>query len=161
MNNHIYYMEQCIALGKKAMSKGNPPVGAIIVKDEQIVGVGIEAGKSTKNITKHAEIEAVNDAIQNNPLENLKGCILYTSHEPCIMCSYVLRHYKVEAIVYGTNVDFVGGITSDLKVMLTTNIPKWGKSPEIIGGILKEECDNLSTDFKMSLKNSKDEKESI
>ena len=154
MNTHIKYMKQCIALGKKAMSKGNPPVGALIVKNEQIVGIGIEAGKTSKIITKHAEIEAVNDAVQNNQLENLKGCILYTSHEPCIMCSYVLRHYKVETIVYGANVDFVGGITSDLKVMLTTNIPNWGRSPEIIGDILKEECDNLTASYKTYLNNN-------
>ena len=161
MNNHIYYMEQCIALGKKAMSNGNPPVGAIIVKDDLIIGVGIEAGKSSKNITKHAEIEAVNNAIQNSKLQNLEGCKLYTTHEPCIMCSYVLRHYKVETIVYGTNVDFVGGITSEFKVIQTKNIPKWGNSPKIIGGVLQEKCDNLTSDYKMSLKNSKDEKESI
>jgi tRNA(adenine34) deaminase len=147
-------MEKCIALGKKAMSKGNPPVGALIVKNEQIVGIGIEAGKSSKNITKHAEIEAVNDAIHNSKLQNLEGCKLYTSHEPCIMCSYVLRYYKVETIVYGTNVDFVGGITSEFKVMLTTNIPKWGNSPKIIGGVLKDECDNLTASYKLYLNNN-------
>jgi tRNA(adenine34) deaminase len=151
-------MEQCIALGKKAMSEGNPPVGALIVKNEQIIGIGIEAGKSSKNITKHAEIEAVNDVIHNTKLQNLEGCKLYTSHEPCIMCSYVLRHYKIETIVYGSNVDFVGGITSEFKVLMTANIPKWGNSPKIISGVLQEKCDHLTTDYKMNLKNSKDEK---
>ena len=154
-------MEQCIALGKKAMSNGNPPVGAIIVKNEQIVGVGIEASKSSKNITKHAEIEAVNNAIQNSKLQSLEGCQLYTTHEPCIMCSYVLRHYRINTIIYGSKVDFIGGITSKFKVILTTNIPKWGNSPKIIEGVLKEKCDDLTTDYKMSLKNIKDENQSI
>ena len=99
-------MEQCIALGKEAMLNGNPPVGSIIVKDDTIIGIGIEAGKSSKDITKHAEIEAVNDAVQNKQLKNLKGCKLYSTHEPCIMCSYVIRHYKVETIIFGTHVDF-------------------------------------------------------
>lgn len=147
MNNHIPYMQQCIVLGKKAMLQGDPPVGALIVKDNELIGIGIEAGKSTKNITKHAEIEAVNDALEQSKLKDLNGCILYTTHEPCIMCSYVLRHYKVQTIVYGTNVEHVGGVTSDLKVMLTSEVPKWGKPPQIIGGILRDECEELSTQF--------------
>lgn len=151
-------MKQCIALGEKAMLNGNPPVGSIIVKDDTIIGIGIEAGKSSKDITKHAEIEAVNDAIQNNKLENLKGCKLYTTHEPCIMCSYVLRHYKIETIIYGSKADHVGGITSSLKVKLTTNVPNWGKPPKIIGNILKEECEKLTEDFKVKLKGEHDGK---
>ncbi|MFT5437400.1 MAG: tRNA(adenine34) deaminase, partial [Ulvibacter sp.] len=78
MNNHIPYMRHCIDLGKKAMLQGDPPVGALIVKDNELIGIGIEAGKSTQNITKHAEIEAVNDALQQSKLKDLKGCILYT-----------------------------------------------------------------------------------
>lgn len=147
-------MKQCIALGKEAMLKGNPPVGSLIVKGNKIIGIGIEAGKSSKDITKHAEIEAVNDAIQNNQLENLKGCKLYSTHEPCIMCSYVLRHYRLKTIIFGTDVPHVGGITSDLKVMLTTSVPNWGKPPKIIGNILKEECDNLPSLYKSYLNNN-------
>jgi len=147
-------MKQCIALGKEAMSKGNPPVGSIIVRGKKIIGIGIEGGKSSKDITKHAEIEVVNDAIQNNQLENLKGCKLYTTHEPCIMCSYVLRHYKIDTIIYGTKVDYVGGITSSLNVMSTTQVPNWGKPPKIISDILKEECDDLTASYKTYLNNN-------
>ena len=155
MNNHTKYMQECIALGEKAMSNGNPPVGAIIVRDDKIIGIGVEEGKSTKNITKHAEIEAVNDAILNGKLQNLEGCKLYTTHEPCIMCSYVLRHYRIDTIIYGTKVDFVGGITSEFKVIKTENIPNWGNSPKIIGGVLQDKCDDLTTDYELNLKNKK------
>ncbi len=154
MKNHIYYMEQCIALGKKAMLNGNPPVGSIIVKDDKIISIGIESGKSSKDITRHAEIEAVNNALQNNQLKNLKGCKLYTTHEPCIMCSYVLRHYKIETIIYGSKVDHVGGITSSLNVMSTTQVPNWEKPPKIIGNILNEKCENLSKSYKSYLNNN-------
>lgn len=132
-------MKQCIALGKKAMLLGDSPVGAVVVKDNTVIGTGIEAGKSSQNITKHVEIEAVNDAIFNNELEGLNECTLYTTHEPCIMCSYVLRHYKLRTVVYGTSVEHVGGITSDLKVMQTSKVPYWGKTPTIIGNILRGE----------------------
>jgi tRNA(adenine34) deaminase len=63
------------------------------------------------------------------------------------MCSYVLRHHKIETIIYGTDVDYVGGLTSQLKVMLTTSIPSWGKAPIIIGNLLKEEFDKLSEEY--------------
>ena len=147
MNSHISYMKQCIDLGKKAMLQGDSPVGSIIVKDNIVIGTGIEAGKSSQNITKHAEIEAVNDALFKTKLKDLSECTLYTTHEPCIMCSYVIRHYKLKTIVYGTNVAHVGGITSDLKVMQTSKVPNWGKPPEIIGSILKDECEKLSVEF--------------
>ena len=151
MNNHIPYMQQCIDLGKKAMLQGDPPVGALVVKENTVIGIGIEAGKSSQNITKHAEIEAVNDALQKNKLKNLKGCTLYTTHEPCIMCSYVLRHYQLQAIVYGTSVAHIGGITSDLKVMLTSKVPKWGNPPKIIGDILRGDCEKLSIEYETKL----------
>lgn len=147
MNDHIPYMQQCIELGKKAMVQGDSPVGALVVKNNTVIGIGVEAGKSSQNITKHAEIEAVNDALQKSKLKDLDGCTLYTTHEPCIMCSYVLRHYKLGTIVYGTSVAHIGGVTSDLKVMLTSKVPKWGKPPEIKGGILKNECEKLSIEY--------------
>ncbi len=151
MDNHNFFMEQCIALGKKAMLKGNPPVGALVVKENKVLGIGMEAGISSKDITRHAEIEAVKDALKNNPKINLSDCILYTTHEPCIMCSYVLRHYKLKTIIYGTEVAHVGGITSDLPVLKTTQVPNWGNPPIIIGNILNKECDNLSEVYKKTL----------
>jgi len=147
MNNHISFMRQCIDLGKKAMLQGDSPVGSIIVKDNMVIGIGIEAGKSSQNITKHAEIEAVNDALFKSKLKDLSNCTLYTTHEPCIMCSYVIRHYKLRTIVYGVKVQHIGGITSDLKVMQTSKVPNWGKPPIIIENILKDECEKLSTAY--------------
>ena len=146
-------MKQCVSLGKTAMLHGDPPVGSIIVKDDEVIGTGIELGKSSKDITRHAEIEAVKDALKTT--ESFEDCILYTTHEPCIMCSYVLRHHKIKTVVYGTDVDYVGGITSDLKVMLTTNVPKWGEAPTIISNILKEECDLLSKTYQKKINNGK------
>lgn len=151
MDNHNFFMEKCIALGEKAMLNGNPPVGAIVVKDNKVLGIGMEAGKSSKDITKHAEIEAIKNALENSLNNNLSDCTLYTTHEPCIMCSYVLRHYKVNTIIYGTEVPHIGGITSHLPVLKTTEVPKWGNPPNIIQNVLKKECDNLSIIYKKAL----------
>jgi tRNA(adenine34) deaminase len=138
-------MKQCVSLGKTAMLNGNPPVGSVIVKDGKVIGIGVESGKSSKDVTRHAEIEAVKDALKST--ESLESCTLYTTHEPCIMCSYVLRHHKIKTVVYGTDVDYIGGKTSELKVILTTNVPKWGEAPTIIGNVLKEEFDLLTETY--------------
>ncbi len=147
---HVLFMEQCILLAKNAMAKGNFPVGSIVVKDNTIIGRGSEAVKSSNDVTKHAEIEAIKDALMNISAQDLENCDLYTTHEPCFMCSYVIRHYKLRTVIYGTKVDHVGGITSDLKVMLTSKVPSWGNTPEIIDNVLREECKGLSRKYKIN-----------
>lgn len=147
---HILYMKECIVLGKKAMENGDFPVGSVVVKDNKIIGRGSEAVKSSNDVTKHAEIEAIRDALNNTGAGNLEDCDLYTTHEPCFMCSYVIRHYKLRAVIYGVKVEHVGGITSDLKVMLTSKIPNWGKVPIIIDNVMEEECNKLSKKYKIN-----------
>jgi tRNA(adenine34) deaminase len=138
-------MRKCIELGKKAMRNGNPPVGSILVKNNTIIGIGVEAGKSMNDITKHAEIEAIRNALKQH--QSLNDVTLYTTHEPCIMCSYVIRHHQIKTIVYGTKSKYVGGKTSDYNLLETESVPKWGKIPEIIDGVLEKECLNLSETY--------------
>lgn len=145
IRTHIHYMKKCIELGKKAMRNGNPPVGSILVQNNTIIGIGMEAGKSMNDITKHAEIEAIRDALKQH--QSLNDVTLYTTHEPCIMCSYVIRHHQIKTIVYGITSKYVGGKTSDYNLLETESVPKWGKMPEIIDGILEEECLNLSETY--------------
>lgn len=144
---HVPYMEKCIHLAKIALSNRDFPVGSVVVRKNQIIGKASDAGKSSKDITKHAEIEAIKDALKNTGLERLDGCDLYTTHEPCIMCSYVIRHYGLKTVIYGAQGDQGGGITSNFKVMQTTEIPNWGKPPTIVGGILKKKCEALTENY--------------
>lgn len=140
-------MRLAIALGKRALASGNPPVGAIMVCNDQIIGEGIESGKSTNDITNHAEILSIRDAISNGHRDKLEGSTLYTTHEPCMMCSYVIRHHKIGSVVYGMAVAHIGGATSDFDLLCTSKVPNWGNGPEIIGGLLQEECRELSEKY--------------
>jgi tRNA(adenine34) deaminase len=149
------YMEQCLVLAKIALQNGNPPVGAIIVFEETVIGKGIESGKSTGDITNHAEILAIRDAINNGHLNNLQQAKMFTTHEPCIMCSYLIRHHKLPHIIYGTSVPFIGGATSQLKVLSTEDVPKWGKKPIITEGICAKECKELTEKFITETNNKK------
>lgn len=133
MEKDNYYMQRCETLAKEAAKKGNPPVGAIIVKGDEIISEAEEAGKSKNDITCHAEIEAIRIAVKKLGLSDLSECILFTTHEPCIMCSYVIRFYSIKKVVYQNAVDHLGGISSSMPLLISDEVPPhWSKGPEII-----------------------------
>jgi tRNA(adenine34) deaminase len=141
------YMLQCLELAEIALQNGNPPVGAILVFEDKIIGKGIESGKSSGDITNHAEILAIRDALKNGYSTVLNQAKMFTTHEPCVMCSYLIRHHKIPHIVYGVSVDTLGGFTSKFDLLCTEDVPKWGKKPLITGGICEKECNILNKRF--------------
>ncbi|MBT2622279.1 nucleoside deaminase [Chryseobacterium sp. ISL-6] len=153
MSNYNKYILECIELAKQALEKGNPPVGSLLVFNDKIIGRGIESGKSTGDITQHAEILAVKDALEKGYRDTLNQSILISTHEPCIMCSYLIRHHKIAKIVFGVSVPSVGGQSSEFKILETEIIPKWGKKPTIESGILQHECELLNQQFTDYLSN--------
>jgi tRNA(adenine34) deaminase len=152
MENHKKYMKQCLRLAEIALSNGNPPVGAILVFNDKVIGKGIEAGKTSGDLTNHAEILAIRDAINNGFLKSLDKSVMYTTHEPCIMCSYLIRHHKIPHIVFGTAVDYIGGCTSKFNLLCTEEVPKWKNKPKITEGICEAECEQLTKQFHKCLK---------
>lgn len=149
-----YYMHQCLSLANIALAAGNPPVGALLVLDGNVIGTGIESGKSTGDITNHAEILAIRSAIGNGYADHLHEACMFTTHEPCIMCSYMIRHHRIPKIVYGTEVPYIGGLTSQFSLLSTEDVPKWGSKPKITGGICLEECNLLNSQFSATLNQS-------
>ena len=145
---HIKYMKKCLTLAEQALANGDPPVGSIIIYQNQIIGTGIEAGKSTKDVTNHAEILAVKNALANGHGNFLAKSTLYSTHEPCFMCSYVIRHHALSKIILGIAVEHVGGYTSEFKVLSTKQVPQWKSTPEVIFGICEEDCLDLNRRFK-------------
>lgn len=148
------YMHQCLSLAKEALAAGNPPVGALIVFEGNVIGTGIESGKSTGDITNHAEIVAIRTAIKNGHSDKLPLACMYTTHEPCIMCSYMIRHHRISEIVYGTAVPYVGGFTSQFNILTTEDVPKWGNKPKVITGVCLDECNTLNAQFLEVLRKS-------
>ena len=147
MRNHEYFMRHCLRLANKAMANGNPPVGAIIVKDEEIIGQGIEAGKSKSDITFHAEIEVVRHAVNKLSRKDLSDCSLYTTHEPCIMCSYVIRHHALKEVVIGSRVKTIGGMTSNYPILIAKDIEIWSAPPLIVENVCSQECKALTQQY--------------
>ena len=118
-------------LAEQAKANGEAAVGSLLVLDNTIIGEASENTKASKDVTQHAEILAIKDAIHLGNLSKLENSILYSTHEPCFMCSYVIRHHNIPTIVYQKKVDSVGGIHSEFKVLGSTSNPAWGKPPAI------------------------------
>lgn len=136
-------MRRCIELGRIAKQRGESPVGAVIAKGDQVIAEGIESGKTHKDITYHAEIEAVRNAILTLGKTDLSDCIMVTTHEPCIMCSYVIRHHRIKLVVFGLATGEIGGYSSGLPVLATSTVSTWAAPPKIIDRILEQECRKL------------------
>lgn len=124
MNKHL---ARCQELAQQAAAKGNPPVGAVIIRGGQIVGEGAEAAKSKRDVTCHAEIEALRDAVKNLDTVDLSDCILMSTHEPCVMCSYAIRYHKIKEVHYLNAVESVGGINSIHPILTDEHF--WPKFP--------------------------------
>ena len=132
MGSDNYYMQRCDLLGKAAAEKGESPAGAVITKDDKMVSEAMEAGKSKNDITCHAELEAIRFAVKKMGTNDLSGCVMYTTHEPCVMCSYAIRFYKIKKVIFQNAVQYLGGVSSSMPLLTTHEVPPhWSKAPEI------------------------------
>lgn len=127
--NHQQYMNRCLELAALAAAEGESPVGSIVVKDGQIIGEAYEKSKQLKDITRHAEVLAVMDAIKNTG--SCAGATLYTNVEPCLLCSYVIRHHRIAGVVYSKACGELGGTNPDFNLLTTNDIAAWGNAPSV------------------------------
>jgi tRNA(adenine34) deaminase len=129
--NDQFFIKRCEDLAAIASGRQESPVGSLLVLDGQIIGEGIEAGKAKQDITCHAEVEAIRDAVRKQG-KDLSAATLYTTHEPCILCSYVIRHHRIRRVVIQHAVAHIGGVTSAYPILTAKDIPIWGEPPEVI-----------------------------
>ncbi|HUP14272.1 MAG TPA: nucleoside deaminase [Niastella sp.] len=130
MNEHQQYMDRCLVLAQKAAADGESAVGSIVVKDGRVIGEGYEMSRQLKDITRHAETVAILDAVQHG--EDVAGAVLYSNVEPCILCSYAIRHYKLGAVVFAKHSGEPGGTKAPFDVLTTTALGLWGQPPTVI-----------------------------
>ena len=133
MKNDVYYIKLCELLAEEAAAKGDAPVGSIITKGDEIIAEAIEAAKYKNDITCHAELEAIRIAIKRLNTINLSDCVIYSTHEPCIMCSYAIRFYKIKKVVYQHAVNYLGGNSSSMSLLTSKEVPPhWAEVPVIV-----------------------------
>lgn len=146
--HHEQYMRRCIELARIARDHHNTPVGSLIVLDGAIVGEGIETLPVGNDLTGHAEILACQAAVDHTGSKLLVGATLYSTAEPCFMCSYAIRSASLALVVYGVDTPEIGGVSSTHPILTDTRLSTWGPPPSVLTGILEDECRALRLEMK-------------
>ncbi len=143
MENAEKYMRLAIEEAKKCALEDEVPVGAVIVKNGEVIAICGNGRETEKDATAHAETAAIRDACRKLGGWHLADCELYVTLEPCLMCAGAIINSRIKKVVYGASDPKAGAMGSMTDV---TALPVNHK-PEIISGILEEECSSLLRDF--------------
>ena len=137
-------MLEALALARQAAEAGEVPVGAVIVKDNQIVGRGYNQPISRRDPSAHAEVMALRDAAQHMDNYRLTNCDLYVTLEPCCMCVGAILHARIARVVFGAADPKTGACGSVVNLFAESRL---NHHAEVSGGLLADESSLLLKTF--------------
>lgn len=143
ISTDVEFMRYAIRLAQVAREHGDTPVGSVVVCKGRIIGEGIESVRSENDLTAHAEVRAIQEACRRLNVFDLTDCTLFTTVEPCILCSFVVRTARISRVVIGRMAPYIGGFSSKYPILVDPAIPGWSEPPVVISGLLEEECEAL------------------
>ncbi|MEZ5493952.1 MAG: tRNA adenosine(34) deaminase TadA [Pseudomonadales bacterium] len=143
-HNDEQYMQRALALAQQAAAKGEVPVGAVLVREGEVIGEGFNCPISSNDPTAHAEVMALRDAAKRAGNYRLPNTTLYVTVEPCAMCAGALVHARVARVVYGTPEPKAGVADSHLSLFAA---PHFNHRVCCEGGVLQEACAAAMQDF--------------
>ena len=143
MSDEIF-MRVALELAKKAESLGEIPVGAVVVKNGEIIGRGFNAPISRHDPSAHAEMMALRDAAQRLENYRLVDCELFVTLEPCLMCAGTIMHARIARVVYGASDPKTGACGSVVDMFAERRL---NHHTEVTGGVLAEECGAMLSKF--------------
>ncbi|KDP53305.1 nucleoside deaminase [Staphylococcus sp. EG-SA-6] len=157
MANDEYYMKLAIEEAKKAQKLGEVPIGAIIVKNNEVIASAHNLRETVQLPTAHAEHIAIERASKVVGSWRLEECKLYVTLEPCVMCAGAIVMSRIPKVVYGAT-DPKGGCSGSLMNLLEES--QFNHRAEIVKGVLEQECGDLLRNFfrELRLKKSKTNK---
>jgi tRNA(adenine34) deaminase len=135
-----------LALAEAAFARtlGEVPIGAVVVADGKVIGIGCNRPVSASDPTAHAEINALRSAASAVANYRLTGVSLYVTVEPCLMCVGAMIHARVGLVVYGAPEPRTGALVSATRAHET---PGLNHQLQVLGGVLEEECRALMQEF--------------
>ena len=148
--SHEHFMKEALKEASKAARKGEVPVGAVVVKDGKIIGRGHNLTESKQSALTHAEMMALSKAVKKSKSWRLNDCDLYVTLEPCTMCGGAIVLSRIRNLFYGTPDPKAGAVESTIRVL---DNPKLNHRVKMTGGILKEDCSRVLTDFFREVRN--------
>jgi tRNA(adenine34) deaminase len=145
------FMRRALELAREAAAEGEVPVGAVIVRGDSIMSCGRNRRELGKNALHHAELEAIDGACRALGGWRLWECELFVTLEPCPMCAGAVINARIPRIVFGASDPKAGSCGSVVNLFA---LP-YNHRPEVVGGVLEEECAALLRDFFRSLRAKK------
>ena len=142
--NDETYMREALKMAKKAWVLGEIPVGAVVVYEEKIIGRGYNRRESKKDVSSHAEIEALRQAGKTLGNWRLSGATLYVTLEPCLMCASAIQQAQVSRVVYGAPDPQDGALSAHHYIY---DDPALGERPLVSPDVLGDECALLLKTF--------------
>lgn len=143
-DEQIKYMRLALKEAEKAKKMDEVPVGAILVKDGKVVARGYNQRNNKQNATAHAEHIAIEKACKKLGTWRLEGCELYVTLEPCPMCAGAIIQSRIPQVTFGA-FDPKGGCFGSC--INFNEIKGFNHYPEVVGGVLEEECASLLSNF--------------
>lgn len=137
-------MLEALAEARDALAGGEVPVGAVVVRDGEVIGRGHNAMIGSRDPTAHAEVVALREAARKAGNYRLVGTTLYATVEPCPMCCGAALHARVSRVVFGAVDPKAGGAVSLYRLL---EDPRLNHRAEVLGGVLAEECGALLRSF--------------
>lgn len=136
------FMERAMAIAREALNGGEVPVGAVIVKNGEIVAEGRNRREEKKAAVSHAEVEAINAANKVLGDWRLQDCTIYVTLEPCLMCAGAIAAARIGEVVFGAYDTDKGFVCSraDINALAGTKIT-------VFGGIKEDECKQILEEF--------------
>ena len=147
------YMQMALELAEKASALGEAPIGAVVVKKStgEVVGRGYNLRETQKSPLAHAEIMAIDEASRKLGGWRLIDCEIFVTLEPCPMCAGAIINSRLERVVFGA-FDAKAGSTGS--VINLFDLP-YNHKPEVVSGVMQEECSKILSDFFKNLRNKK------
>ena len=139
-----HWMQLALEQARLAFAAGEVPVGAVIVKDGELVGSGLNRNLMENDPTAHAEIVAMRQAAARVGNHRLTGCILFCTIEPCAMCAGAMVHARISRLAYGAVDPKAGAAGSVLEI---TSHPRLNHRIEVTPGVLAQQCSELLKTF--------------
>ena len=143
MNTDEFYMREAIRLAREAEKMDEVPVGAVIVRDGEVIAEAHNLRETSKCATHHAELLAIEEACRKLGGWRLIGATLYVTMEPCAMCAGAIINARIPRVVYGTRDIRFGAFGSALDL---AKVPL-NHTPEVTGGVLEDETRTLLTEY--------------
>ena len=139
------YMNMALDLAKKSLKSEDVPVGAVIVRNGEVIGKGYNRREKDNDPTAHAEIMAIKEAAEVVGSWHLEDCELYVTLEPCPMCTGAIINSRIKKVVFGAYEPKSGSCSCDSVANLFTL--GYNHTPEVFGGICEKDCAKLITEF--------------